>query len=144
MYRIYLERRCIIICPPYDQALADPNAVQFCPGERIDMHTLTGMFEASGSLGRIYIPSDDTEAVYRKICSEFREVNAGGGLVSNRRGDFLLIRRNGLWDLPKGHQGGVPLSIVTTGGFFHIRSCASRCAAGWRTISSAGIPMWKS
>ena len=104
MYRIYLERRCIIICPPYDQALADPNAVQFCPGERIDMHTLTGMFEASGSLGRIYIPSDDTEAVYRKICSEFREVNAGGGLVSNRRGDFLLIRRNGLWDLPKGHQ----------------------------------------
>ena len=31
-------------------------------------------------------------------------MNAGGGLVSNRRGDFLLIRRNGLWDLPKGHQ----------------------------------------
>jgi ADP-ribose pyrophosphatase YjhB (NUDIX family) len=24
--------------------------------------------------------------------------------VSNRRGDYLLIRRYGLWDLPKGHQ----------------------------------------
>ena len=24
--------------------------------------------------------------------------------MSNRRGDFLLISRNGLWDLPKGHQ----------------------------------------
>ena len=32
------------------------------------------------------------------------QVNAGGGLVSNRRGDYLLIRRNDLWDLPKGHQ----------------------------------------
>ena len=41
---------------------------------------------------------------YRRVCSEFKEVNAAGGLVSNRRGDFLLINRNGLWDLPKGHQ----------------------------------------
>ena len=62
------------------------------------------MFECSGSLGRIYIPADDIESAYRRICSEFREVNAGGGLVSNRRGDYLLINRNGLWDLPKGHQ----------------------------------------
>ena len=31
------------------------------------------------------------------------EVNAGGGLVANSKGEFLLIRRSGLWDLPKGH-----------------------------------------
>ena len=34
----------------------------------------------------------------------YLEVNAAGGLVSNSKGDFLLIRRSGLWDLPKGHQ----------------------------------------
>ncbi|MBR5072916.1 MAG: NUDIX domain-containing protein [Bacteroidales bacterium] len=62
------------------------------------------MFEASGTLGRIYIPAEDTETTYRRVCSEFKEVNAAGGLVSNRRGDYLLISRNGLWDLPKGHQ----------------------------------------
>lgn len=104
MHRIYLEKRCIIICPPYEQALTDPNAIQFSPGERISIHTLTDMFEHSEALSRIYIPADDTEATYRSVCSEFREVNAGGGVVSNRRGDVLLIRRNGLWDLPKGHQ----------------------------------------
>jgi 8-oxo-dGTP pyrophosphatase MutT (NUDIX family) len=32
------------------------------------------------------------------------EVNAAGGLVTNDKGEFLLIRRSGLWDLPKGHQ----------------------------------------
>lgn len=62
------------------------------------------MFEASESLSRIYIPTDNTEKMYRSLCAEFKEVNAAGGLVSNRRGDFLLINRNGLWDLPKGHQ----------------------------------------
>ena len=34
----------------------------------------------------------------------YLEVNAGGGLVTNSKGEFLLIRRSGLWDLPKGHQ----------------------------------------
>ena len=36
--------------------------------------------------------------------NKYLEVNAGGGLVRNSRGEFLLIRRSGLWDLPKGHQ----------------------------------------
>ena len=34
----------------------------------------------------------------------YLEVNAAGGLVTNSRGEFLLIRRSGLWDLPKGYQ----------------------------------------
>jgi 8-oxo-dGTP pyrophosphatase MutT (NUDIX family) len=42
--------------------------------------------------------------MYRKICAEFKEVDAAGGLVRNRRNDFLMIKRNGLWDLPKGHR----------------------------------------
>ena len=42
--------------------------------------------------------------MYRRVCAEFKEVEAAGGLVSNRRGDLLLINRNGLWDLPKGHR----------------------------------------
>ena len=62
------------------------------------------MFEISDTLQRIYVPTSDIESTYARICREFLEVNAGGGLVENRRGDFLLISRNGLWDLPKGHQ----------------------------------------
>ncbi|MCQ2183096.1 MAG: NUDIX domain-containing protein [Bacteroidales bacterium] len=104
MHRIYFEKRCIIICEPGDQALADPNSVEFHIGGKIDIHTLVGMFEASESLSRIYIPTEDTEDTYGRLCAEFREVDAAGGLVSNRRGDFLLISRNGMWDLPKGHR----------------------------------------
>ena len=103
-HKIYFEKRCIVICSPDELALSDPNAVEFHPGEKPDIHSLVGMFELSDTLQKIYIPSDDVEDSYRKICREFKEVNAAGGLVSNRRGDYLLIRRNDLWDLPKGHQ----------------------------------------
>jgi ADP-ribose pyrophosphatase YjhB (NUDIX family) len=104
MHKIYFEKRCIIICPPDEQALADPNAILFNLGTSADIHNLVEMVEAAESLHRIYIPTDDMASTYRMICDEFLEVNAGGGLVSNRRGDYLLISRNGLWDLPKGHQ----------------------------------------
>jgi ADP-ribose pyrophosphatase YjhB (NUDIX family) len=104
MHKIYFEKRCIIICEPEDQALSDPNAMEFHVGEKIDIHTLVLMFESSKELAKIYIPSNNTDKMYRRLCAEFREVNAAGGLVSNRRGDYLLIRRDEMWDLPKGHQ----------------------------------------
>ena len=94
----------MIICPPDEPSMFDPNAIMFRLGKESDIHALVGMLEGSDSLDHIYIPTADMEHTYRKICEEFKEVNAGGGLVSNRRGDFLLISRNGLWDLPKGHQ----------------------------------------
>ena len=104
MRKIYFEKRCIFICTPDEAALADPNSVEFHLGDKLDIHALVGMFEASATLSRIYIPTDDSEATSKRICGEFKEVNAAGGLVSNRRGDYLLISRDGLWDLPKGHQ----------------------------------------
>ncbi len=113
MHKIYFEKRCIIICAPDDESLSDPNAVIFHPGKRIDMGTFAKMFELTDSLSRIYIPSTDTDAAYSALCAEFKEVNAAGGLVINRRGDYLLINRNGLWDLPKGHQeAGEDISIT--------------------------------
>ena len=113
MHKIYFEKRCMIICPPEEQAMADPNAILFNIGSSADIHALVEMMEVSDSLYRVYIPTDNVESTYRMICAEFREVNAGGGLVANRRGDYLLISRNGLWDLPKGHQDpGEDISIT--------------------------------
>ena len=97
MHKIYFEKRCIIICSPDDPALSDPNVIRFSPGEDLSIHALVEMVEASDTLHRTCIPTTDVEGTYRRICEEFKEVNAGGGLVSNRRGDFLLISRNGLW-----------------------------------------------
>ena len=113
MHKIYLEKRCIIICSPDEPALSDPNSMELHLGGTRDIPSLVDMFETSPSLSRIYIPTDDIEATYKGFCSQFKEVNAAGGLVSNRRGDVLLIRRNELWDLPKGHQeAGEDISVT--------------------------------
>lgn len=104
MHKIYFDRRTIIICRPEEATLSDPNAVEFHFKQSSDISALVEMFELSSTLEKIYIPSAEPEDCYKKICGDFREVNAAGGLVENRRGDYLLIKRDGLWDLPKGHQ----------------------------------------
>lgn len=104
MHKIHFENRCIIICETTSLSLADPNSIEFHLGDASDISRLVEMMETSTSLLRVYIPSKDPEMTYKLVCAEFKEVNAAGGLVCNRRGDYLLIRRNDLWDLPKGHQ----------------------------------------
>ena len=62
MHKIYFEKRSIAICTPREAALADPNSVEFHLGNKLDIHALVGLFEASATLSRIYIPSDDVHA----------------------------------------------------------------------------------
>ena len=56
MHKIYLEKRCMIICSPDEQALADPNSVELHLGDNPDITALVDMFETSATLARISIP----------------------------------------------------------------------------------------
>lgn len=50
------------------------------------------------------IYSGDRVVSMEELGDSYKEVNAAGGLVHNGRGQYLMIRRNDRWDLPKGHQ----------------------------------------
>lgn len=91
MHRIYFGKRCIMVCPSKGKKAEEIQS------------TVTE-FRDSDAPELICIPSEDEEGTYRSICSMFKEVNAAGGLVSDSGGKRLMIRRFGLWDLPKGHQ----------------------------------------
>ena len=42
-------------------------------------------------------------AAFGAFAAEFALIEAAGGVVVNDCGQWLMIRRNGRWDLPKGH-----------------------------------------
>jgi ADP-ribose pyrophosphatase YjhB (NUDIX family) len=42
------------------------------------------------------------EVLFNHFASFFKLIEAAGGLVKNRKGEYLFIFRNGKWDLPKG------------------------------------------
>ncbi len=50
----------------------------------------------------IYFYNKDIEQLYEHFSSLFQIIEAAGGLVKNKNGEWLFIFRNGKWDLPKG------------------------------------------
>lgn len=51
----------------------------------------------------VAIVTPDPDAAYAAFVADFTVVEAAGGVVVNDRGEWLMIHRNGRWDLPKGH-----------------------------------------
>ena len=42
------------------------------------------------------------QKLLKEVFSEFKYVTAAGGIVENVKGQVLLMKRSGKWDLPKG------------------------------------------
>ena len=51
----------------------------------------------------VAVVSSDPDAAFRTFAADFTQIEAAGGVVVNDRGEGLMMRRNGRWDLPKGH-----------------------------------------
>ncbi len=49
----------------------------------------------------LQIVCEDTKASFKEVFADFIKIKAAGGLVK-RKETFLLIKRKGLWDVPKG------------------------------------------
>lgn len=51
----------------------------------------------------VAVVSSDPQRAFAAFAAQFTPIEAAGGVVVNERGEWLMIRRNGRWDLPKGH-----------------------------------------
>lgn len=52
----------------------------------------------------MYLPCADPDPAYSLICELMTEVDAAGGIVKSGDGRYIVIRRRGVWDLPKGKR----------------------------------------
>lgn len=60
------------------------------------------VFFQSSRLKVLHIFSDDVNRLFELFAANYRLIDAAGGLVTNQKGQVLMIKRNGFWDLPKG------------------------------------------
>ncbi len=106
MYNIYFDKRVLKICDISSLPLKNPNTIISNAGMISNIGNIPAMMESLPDIGSIAlpVPANKIETTFRQVCSQFTEINAAGGVVENGNGEYLLILRNGLWDLPKGKQ----------------------------------------
>lgn len=70
------------------------------PGQIIQ--ALNGCFMQQNQIEKLFIICDNPEQKFLQIVKSFYQIHAAGGVVINNYNEILLIKRAGVWDLPKG------------------------------------------
>lgn len=104
MHSIYFNNRRLAVCSNNEEALNEPDAVLYSPGSFPELANLPELFDNSPQITKLYIPCESEEDSFKQLCTQLTPITAGGGVVKNRNGEYLLIFRHGTWDLPKGKQ----------------------------------------
>ncbi len=80
---------------------ATKNDVFHCGSTVPDWPEIKGALKRSES-DLVVLVCDDPKKCWRNLKKRFGIIHASGGLVMNKDGNVLMIKRLGLWDLPKG------------------------------------------
>jgi ADP-ribose pyrophosphatase YjhB (NUDIX family) len=99
MYKVYFLERVIFIGNG-KIPVKDNTNLKIC-SKASNIKEEWKSFRKSKTMDAMWLKGN-AEEVLEEFQSLFKPVSAAGGLVSNKKGELLLIFRYGKWDLPKG------------------------------------------
>ena len=101
MYKIFYNSRVLMLCNDFKE-VKQPDTVYVCSADGSLPKVLSEFFRDDSIIKTLAAVTCNQEQTFNELRRNFKEINAAGGLVHNEKGEFLLILRNGIWDLPKG------------------------------------------
>ncbi len=104
MKTIFFNSRALILCGEDRPGDEDPGAVMIVDNGEEALTEAVRTIDTNENISRLYILCTDIENTYNRLRTRFTEVDAAGGLIRNSGGQYLMILRNGIWDLPKGKR----------------------------------------
>jgi ADP-ribose pyrophosphatase YjhB (NUDIX family) len=102
MYHIYFGNRYIALYAQDEDTLGNNSTNYiFCKNKK-SFDKAYNEFKKDEDITFLNIISPDIDILFKHLVKKFKTIKAAGGLVVNRKGETLIIKRNGVWDLPKG------------------------------------------
>ena len=102
MYKVFFNDRTVIFGDDFPKAFRNNSGLFYKFQNRRELSELIDLYRGLHTIKKLYIFHHDPEILRKAFISLFKLINAGGGLVYNKHNEFLVIKRNGIWDLPKG------------------------------------------
>jgi len=102
MYKVFFKDRTVFFSDDFPETFRTKNGLFYKYESRENLTEIISAFFRLEKIDTLFLFHDDLELLRRDFSSFFKPVKAAGGLVRNTRNQFLVILRNGIWDLPKG------------------------------------------
>lgn len=101
MYKVYFENRAIIFFDHDEENIHKNEQFIFCKSKK-SFDNAYNLFLNDLSIDKLFVKCDDSKLFFKHLKSKFKKIAAAGGLVINPANEYLCIKRNNIWDLPKG------------------------------------------
>jgi len=102
MYKVFFKDRTVYFGDDFSKAFGKNKGLFYKFNNIQELSELVSAFFALTKIENLYIFHDDILSLVEEFKACFNFVEAAGGVITNKKGEFLIMKRDGIWDLPKG------------------------------------------
>jgi len=102
MYKVFFNDRKLFLTDNFSRHFQVNYGLFYKYHDIEDLQELIWLYSKLTKIDTLYLFHHNIEELREVFRRCFIPIDAAGGLVRNRKGEFLLINRRSRWDLPKG------------------------------------------
>lgn len=102
MYKVFFNERIVLLTDDFIKNFQIKYGLFYKYRNVEELKELLEFYRNLTQVDTLYLFHRDIEQLRERFKSCFQMVYAGGGLVRNNHGRYLIMKRRGKWDLPKG------------------------------------------
>ncbi len=102
MYKVFFNDRKIFLTDDFIRTFQLRNGLFYKFQDTEELKDLLEFYRLLNKIDHLYIFHPDLDELRDAFSSCFKNILAAGGLIRNKSGQYLFIRRRSKWDLPKG------------------------------------------
>jgi 8-oxo-dGTP pyrophosphatase MutT (NUDIX family) len=102
MYKVFFNDRVVVLTDDFIRNFQVKYGLFYKYKDVTELKELLSFYWDLKQIDTLFIFHHDIDELRERFRSCFQPVNAAGGLVRNEAGQYLIMKRRGKWDLPKG------------------------------------------
>ncbi len=102
MYKVFFKDRIVFLTDNIERDLSIEFGAIFKYSNPKELDDFISQFIQKEEIKKAYIYHHNLDELFQLFSNHFKNINAAGGLVFNKKNQLLFIHRMGVWDLPKG------------------------------------------
>jgi 8-oxo-dGTP pyrophosphatase MutT (NUDIX family) len=102
MYKVFFNERIVLLTDDFIRNFQVRYGLFYKYKDVDDLKELLDFYWKLKRIDTLFIFHHDIEELRERFKACFQQVYAAGGLVRNTQGRYLIMKRRGKWDLPKG------------------------------------------